>query len=109
MKKIWRGKNTYPPRTNRLSNTQQPEHTHTHTTHKTKNNIQYCHHGPPKPPASNGSNFTGECNLRTSRDQSRSLQHDNELLIDNTNFSFIYLTIILGAAAQRAHWLNVSF
>jgi hypothetical protein len=30
-------------------------------------------------------------------------------LTGDTNFSFIYLTIILGAAAQRAHWLKVSF
>ena len=92
------------PTTSRTHNNQ---NTHKHTTHKTKNNIQ--HHGPPKPPAPNGSNFTGECNCRMSRDWSRSLQHGDELLIDNTNFPFIYLTIILGAAAQRAHWLKVSF
>ena len=83
--------------------------THTHTTHKTKNNIQHRHHGPPKPPASNGTNFTGECNCGTSRNPSRSMQHGSVLFIDNTNFSFINLTIILCAAAQRAHWLKVSF
>jgi hypothetical protein len=43
--------------------------THTHTTHKTKNNTQHHHHGPPQLPASNGSNFTGECNRRTLRNQ----------------------------------------
>jgi hypothetical protein len=103
MKKIWRGKNTHRPRTNRLSNTQQPKHTHTQPTKPKINNIQHCRHSPPKPPAPNGSNFTGECNRHTLRDRSRSLQHSNELLIDDTNFFFIYLTIIFGAAAQRAH------
>ena len=33
----------------------------------------------------------------------------NVLFIDNANFSFIYLTIILCAVAQRANWLKVSF
>ena len=36
------------------------EHTTTHNT-TTKNSIKHCHHRPPKPPASNGFNFTGEC------------------------------------------------
>jgi hypothetical protein len=76
-------------------------HTTIHNTH-TKN-IKHRHHGPPKPPASSGSNFTGECDRRTSRDQSRSLQHGDVLFIDDTNFSFIYLFIILSAAAQRTH------
>ncbi len=56
-----------------------------------------------------GFNFTGECKRRTLRDWSRSSQHGNVIFIDDTNFSFIYLTIILCAAAQRAHWLKVSF
>jgi hypothetical protein len=84
------------------SRTHNNQSTHTHT-HKTKNNIQHHHHGPPKLPASHGTNFTGECNCRTSRNQSQSLQHGIEHLTGDTNFSFIYLTIILGAAAQRAH------
>ena len=32
-----------------------------------------------------------------------SLQHGDVLFIDDTNFSFIYLTAILCAAAQHAH------
>ena len=112
--KIWCGENTYgtqhnmhlhggPQETNHFLNTQQPKHTHAHTTHKTENNILHHHHGPPKAPASNGSNFTDECNHHTSRNQSRSLQHGDVLFVDDTNFSFINLTIILCAAAQRAH------
>ncbi len=75
--------------------------THTHTIHKPQNNTQHCHHGPPKLPASNGSNFTGECNHGMLHDRSQSLQHGYVFLIDYTNFSFIYLTINLCAAAQR--------
>ena len=112
--KIWPGEKTYGAQHNihalarRTPRNQLPlEHTttktHIHTTHKTKNNIQHRHHGPPKPPASNGSNVTGECNRRTLRDQSRSSQHGDVLFIDNTTFSFIYLTIILCAVAQRTH------
>ena len=56
--------------------------THTHTTHKTKNNTQHRHHGPPKPLASNDSNFTGECNRCMSHNQSQSLQHSYVFLID---------------------------
>ena len=89
-------------RTNRLltidNNTQ---HTHKYIKHR--------HHGPPKPPASRGSIFRGECDRCTSRDQSQSSQHGNVLFIDDTNFSFIYLTNILCAAAQHTHWLKVSF
>ncbi len=109
--KIWRGENTYGAHAHRMADTQEPTAscTHNNTQYTSKKNIKHRHHGPPKPPASSGSNFTGECNCRTSRDWSQSLQHGDVLFIGDTNFSFIYLTIILCAVAQRAHWLKVSF
>ncbi len=67
---------------------------HNNTQHTTEN-IKHHHHGPPKLPSSSGSNFTGECDCRTLRDRSRSSQHGHVLFIDDTNFSFIYFTIIL--------------
>ncbi len=88
-------------RTNRLLHTQQ------HTTHNIKH--KYHHHGPPKLPASSGSNFTGECNPRTSRDWSQSSQHGNVTFIDKTNCSVILFTIILQAAARRVRRQKVSF
>ena len=42
-------------------------------------------------------------NRRTSRNQSQLLQHGYVLFLDDTNFSFIYFTTILCAAAQHAH------
>jgi hypothetical protein len=74
------------PKTNRLLHTQQQ------TTHN-KKNIKHRLHVPPKPQASSGSNFTGECDRRTLRDQSQSLQHGDVLFIDDTIFSFIYLLL----------------
>jgi hypothetical protein len=83
---------TYEP----TADTQKPtaSRTHNNTQHTTKN-IKHRHHGPPKLPASSGSNFTGECNCITLRNQSRSSQHGDVHFIDDTNFSFIYFTIIL--------------
>ena len=109
--KIWCGENTYGAHAHHMADTQEPTaaRPHNNTQHTTKKNIKHHHHGPPKPPASSGFNFTGECGCHTPHNWSRSLQHGNVLFIDNTNFSFIYLTIILCAVAQRTHWLKVSF
>ncbi len=97
---------TYEP----TVDTQEPtaSRTHNNTQHTTKN-IKHHYRGPSKSPAFSGSNFTGECNCRRSCDWSQSSQHGDVLFIDNTNFSFIYFTIILCAAAQQARWLKVSF
>ena len=100
----WRTPRNQPP----LKHITVITHTHTHNP-QNKNNIHHRHHGPPKPPASDGSNVTGECNCRGWCDWSWSSQHGDVLFIDDTNFSFIYLTIILCAAAQRAHWLKCEF
>ena len=77
----------------------------------TTNNINQkkCHHGPPNPPAPGGSNSTGECDRPTSRDRSRSLRFSDVTFIDENNKSFILLTILLCAAAQRALGQKVSF
>jgi hypothetical protein len=84
-------------------------HTTTHNTQHTTKNIKHNHYGPPKFPASSGSKFTGECDPRTSRNQSRSLQHGDVTFIDRTNCSVILFTIILQAAAWRTHGQKVSF
>ncbi len=54
------------------------------------------------PPAPSGSNFTGECDRRTSRDRSRSSQSGDKIFIDETKKTFILFTTILCASAQRA-------
>jgi hypothetical protein len=82
-----------------MSQRRTPKKTNASCTHNilqhTTENIKHHHHGPPKPPASRGSNFTGECNCHMSHYQSRSLQHGDAFFIDDTNFSFFYFTIIL--------------
>ncbi len=92
------------------ADTQEPtaSSTHNNTQHTTKD-IKHHHHGPPKLPASSGSNFTGECDCRTSRDRSRSLQHDDVTFIDETNCSVNLCAIILQAAARHARGQKVSF
>jgi hypothetical protein len=82
--------------------------THNNTQHTTEN-IKHRHHDPPKTPASSGSNFTGECDCCTLRDQSQSSQHDNATYIDKTNCSVILFTIILQVAAQHACRQKVTF
>ncbi len=83
---------TYEP----TADTQEPTASCTHNnTQHTLENIKHHHHGPPKLPASSSSNFTGECDCCTLHDRPGSSQHGNVLFIDNTNFSFIYFTIIL--------------
>ncbi len=89
------------PRTNRLLHTKQ------HTTHKK--------HITSSPWSSQAIGFQRlqfyrwVSNPRMLHYQSQSLQHGNVLYIDDTNFFFNYLTIILCAAAQCSHWLMVSF
>ncbi len=85
-------------RTNRLSHTQQ----------RTTTTKELCHHGPPKPLASNGSNFTGEYNCRMLRNRSRSLQHGDITYIDKTYCSVILFRIILQAVAWRTRGQKVS-
>jgi hypothetical protein len=93
-----------------MADTQEPtaSRTHNNTQHTTKN-INHHHHGPPKLPASSGSNFTGECNRHTSCDRSGSLQHGDVTFINKTNCSIIIFTIILQAAARHARGQKVSF
>jgi hypothetical protein len=86
LRKIWRGKNT---------TTDQQQRARAHKKHQ--------HHESPRPPASSGFKLIGKFDRRTSRDRPRSPQCCYVFLIDYTNFSFIYLTINLCAAAQCAH------
>ena len=67
------------------------------------------HHGPPSPPAPGGSNSTGERDRPTSRDRSQSLRSSYVTFIDESNKSFILLTILLCAEARRALGQKVSF
>ncbi len=90
------------PRTNRHSPTQQ------HTTYNQKK------HKTPSPWSPQATSFQRLQFYRWVR-----LPYATQLItiiatrqctfIDNNNFSFIYLTIILCAVAQCAHWLKVSF
>ncbi len=82
--------------------------THNNTQHTTKNR-KHCHHGSPKPPASNGFKFTGECNRHKSRDQYRSPQYGNVTFINKTNSSVILFTIILQGSAWRTRGQKVTF
>ena len=95
------------PNTSLLSETHDVVNkTHTDTSQKT---TKQRHHGPPNPPAPVGSNFTGECDRRTSCDRSRPFQLGDVTFIDETNKFSILLTNILYAAAQRARGQKVSF
>jgi hypothetical protein len=84
-------------------------HTTTHNTQHTTHKKKHCYHGPPKPPASSGSNFTGECDRCTLHDQYQSPQYGDVTFINKTNCSVILFTIILQAAAWRARGQKVSF
>ncbi len=53
------------------------------------------HHDLPRPLASSGFNFIGECDCRMLHDQSQSTQHGDVIFIGETNIFFILLTIIL--------------
>jgi len=63
----------------------------------------------PNPPAPSGFIFKGECDRRMSRDRSRSLRSGDVIFMDATKKSFILLTTILCASAQRARGQKVSF
>jgi len=67
------------------------------------------HHGPPSPLAPGGSNSTGEHDRPMSRDRSQSLRSSYVTFIDESNKSFILLTILLCAEAQHARGQKVSF
>ena len=82
--------------------------THNHNTHRTTSK-KHRHHDLPRPPASSGFNFTGECDRRMSRDRYRSPQHGDAIFSCKTNFCFILLTIILYAADRRARGQKVCF
>ncbi len=86
----------------------QPPLAHT-TTHNTQQKHKTPSPWPPKLPASSGSNFTGECDHRTSRNRSQSLQHGDVTFIDKTNCSVISFIIILQAAAWCTCGQKVSF
>ncbi len=99
---------TYEP----MADTQVPtaSSTHNNTQYATKKTyIKHHHHGLPKPPASSGSNFTSECNGRTSRNQYQSPQQGNVTFIDKTNCSVILFNSILQAVARRTCRQKVSF
>ena len=59
--------------------------------------------------ASSGFNFTGEWDCRTSCNQSRRFQCGDVIFIDESNSSFILLTIILFALARHPRRQKVSF
>ena len=82
--------------------------THNHNTNRTTSE-KHRQHDLPRPPASSGSNLTGECIRHTSHDRDRSPQHDDAIFLRETNFSFILLTIILCAADRRAWGQKVCF
>jgi hypothetical protein len=93
-----------------MADTQEPTTSCTHNnTQDTTKNIKHRHHGPPKPPASSGSNFIDECDCCTLHNLSRSLQHGDITFINKTNCSVILFTIILQAMARRTHGQKVSF
>ncbi len=83
----------------------QPPLAHT-TLHN--NNKKHPHHGPPKPPASDGSNFTGDYNYCTLHDRSQSSQHGDITSIDKTYCSVTLFPIILQAVAWHARGQKVS-
>ncbi len=69
--------------------------------HMLKTTTKHHHHGPHNPPAPSDSNFTGECDHRTPRDRSQSLQSGDVTFIDETKTFLILFTTILCASAQR--------
>ena len=84
-----------------------PRH-HTLPQHRTTSKIHQ-HHDLPRPPASSGSNLTGECDRRTSRDRYRSPQHGDAMFLSEANFFYILLTIIPYAGDRRAWGQKVCF
>ncbi len=84
--------------------------THNNIQHTSKNRKHH-HYGPPKLPASSGSNFTGEydCDRCTLCNWYQSPQYGNLTFIDKTNCSVISFTITLQAVVWRACRQKVSF
>jgi hypothetical protein len=80
----------------------------THNQRNTKKQ-NHQHHYLPRPPASSGFNFIGECNRRVLCNQSQSLQYGDVIFIDESNIFFILLSIILQASDLHACKLKVSF
>ncbi len=66
-------------------------------------------HDLPRPLASSGFDFIGECDPRMLRNWSQSTQQGNVIFIDETYIFFILLTIILQVLDRRAHKLKVSY
>ena len=66
--------------------------THNHNTHRTTSK-KHQHHDLPRPPASSGSNWTGECDCRTSRNWYRSPQHGNAFFYVKLTFPLFYLLL----------------
>ncbi len=67
------------------------------------------HHDLPRPLASSGFKFIGECDHRMLRNWSQSTQHGDVNFIDEPNIFFILLTIILQVLDRRANELKVSY
>ena len=67
------------------------------------------HHDRHDPLASTGSNLRGKCDRRTSRDRFRWFRWGDVIFIDESNLSFILLTIILLASDRCAWKQKVSF
>ncbi len=115
--KIWCGENAYgaqhmdlhggPQQTNCFSNTQQPKHTHTQPTKQkiTYNTITMV----PQVVGFQRLQFYRWVQLPYIAWLITIIATQWWTFNDDTNFSFIYLTNILCAAAQRAHQLKVSF
>ncbi len=77
------------------------------TQHNKKQKHQ--HHDLPRPLASSGFNFIGECGRHVLRNQYQSTQHGDVIFIDEANVFFILWTIILQVLDMRAHELKVSY
>ncbi len=80
----------------------------THNQHNTKK-IKHWHHDLPCLPASSGSNFWGECNCHTSRNQTQSAKQGDAIFLCVTNEFFILFNINLSAADRHARGLKICF
>ena len=65
-----------------------PRH-HTLPQHRTTSK-KHQHHDLPRPPASSGSNLTGECDRRTSHDRYQSPQHGDAIFYVKLTFPLFY-------------------
>ncbi len=76
----------------------QPQHTAPATSKKHR------HHDLPRPPASSGFNFTGECDRRTSCDRYRSSQYGDAIFLHETNCFFLFYWLYYSMPLTGAHW-----